>query len=196
MKQPSRCWQRRISDEYSRAVLNGEDPAAVRRLARHLVLLGQDAVRGVLRLAPGGAGLVEQAARCTARLEQHARLAVESAFELLTGALSLAAEETAGFPADRQVDAGRILKPLRWKLPAHKKISPKARAGLAALREQAPDIEKAWDWLNGRRSLIEVWERLQYPAPVPASTLIAFCDLLCQEKLAADSSFDVVGKEG
>ncbi len=189
-------WQRRISEECSRAALSGEEPAVIRALARHLALLGQDAVRGVLRLAPGSAGLEEQAARGAARLEQHARLAVESAFDLFPGARSAPADAPPGFPTDRQADAGRVLKPLRWKLPGHKKISPGARAGLARLREQAPDIEKAWDWLNGRRSLQEVWDRLQFPNPVPASTLIAFCDLLCQENLAVECSLDPKDKEG
>jgi hypothetical protein len=38
-------------------------------------------------------------------------------------------------------------------------------------------------WLNGRRSVVEVWERLQFPQAIPADGLVAHLNILFDERM-------------
>ncbi len=64
------------------------------------------------------------------------------------------------------------------------------------LNQQNPGIHRAWDWLNGRRTLGEVWERLQYGGKTPFGALCALIALLQEEGLVEEAHPIVFQVEG
>ena len=49
------------------------------------------------------------------------------------------------------------------------------------LRQRCAGIDRVWDWLNGRRSAGEVWERLQLNDALPMDALLTYIELLMAE---------------
>ena len=49
----------------------------------------------------------------------------------------------------------------RWSQPADELLSAKGRRQLAELRATPGQVERAWPWINGRRTAAEICDRLQ-----------------------------------
>jgi hypothetical protein len=70
-----------------------------------------------------------------------------------------------------------------WHRPDAAAWSPAARDRLAALQSAPGQVDRAWHWLNGRRTVAEVWERLQVGGVVAFPVVQAYLQLLEDEGL-------------
>ena len=175
-------WEARIGAALTRAVTRGATGAETGRLGFHLACQAQDALRQTSRLAPGDAALEATIERLAAELSDYA-------YRKSASAVALAAD-LSGEPAapleELNLSAvnGPVFRLRRWHLPPLEQFSPAGQVKLTTLRQQYPGIDRAWDWVNGRRSTGEIWERLQYGDPLPIEALPAYLELLVSEGLA------------
>ncbi len=149
----------RIAEAVRQAVAGGEVPLSADRAERlaaevwHLGLQGQDAVVQTQRFAPGDAALQAALAAMRADLAEHA-------LREATQALRLGGEATAVFvPTTIDLtapDATAVAKPLRWHAPSG-----------------GPLVSRVWPWLNGRRTVAEVCERMQFGGAVDLAEVVA-----------------------
>ena len=77
-----------------------------------------------------------------------------------------------------------VVKRLRWRAPADNAFSEAGRAKLSALRERA-NVGRIWNWINGRRTIEEIWERMQFGGAVPYDVVAEYVELLVAEDFAA-----------
>ena len=78
----------------------------------------------------------------------------------------------------------QVFKRLRWKKPTDDRFSEDGQARLRALRARCAGVDRVWDWINGRRTVGEIWERVQFGGAVPCEVVVAYLELLASEKLA------------
>jgi aminopeptidase YwaD len=179
-------WEGRIGDELTRAVSLNEPAGVLRKLGRHLGCQAVDAVRQVMRLAPGDAALQAVVDPMSAEVWDFACRKSESAanlVEVLSGAVTAPPEEMS-LPEGLRLRSGMVVKLLQGKLPDLEQLSPAGQGELTTLRQQHPGIDRAWDWLNGRRSAGQVWERLQFGGALPFEAVLDYLDFLIAERVA------------
>ena len=176
----ARDWKGRIvealSDEAVKTGRRNADADYLRGLGRHLGFQGGDAVRQVLRLAPEDEELQQGVARIADELGNFACRESEDAMELAAGLAGETAHPAAEIP-ESEPD-GRVIKRLRWSRPYEYAFSEERREKVVELRQRNGNVERAWEWLNGRRSVGEIWERLQFGGEVDMGTVIDYLDLL------------------
>jgi len=184
-----RDWQRRIGKELERAsneltILSSvEQTSHIRNLARHLAYKGIDAIQTIRRLAPEDNKLAKILNRFSSEIWDFAQLETEASVQVnlmlqgqkIVSVESPTVESTTSLPKDV------IYKPLSWHVPPDERFSITGKEKLERLRQQYKGIDEAWKWLNGRRSVVEVWERLQFSEAFPADGLVAYLDLLVAE---------------
>jgi len=77
-----------------------------------------------------------------------------------------------------------VVKRLRWRAPADNAFSEAGQAKLRALCERA-DVGRIWNWINGRRTAEEIWERAQFDGAVPYDVVTEYLELLVAEGFTA-----------
>lgn len=136
----------------------------------HLGLQGQDAIIQACRFAPQDARTHKELQKLAAGIADFARQQAQEALRLLGGnAQAIFAPWT---PPDCP-EAQRVPRRLRWRLPSATDLPAEISQNLAAIQETCLDPARVWLWINGRRSLGEIAERLQLGR---ASTLEAVCE--------------------
>jgi len=143
-------------------------------------------VRQVLRLAPADARVRRTVQRLAADLEELAGHQGEQAVAL-TAAFTGARVPPPPAATRPRLSAQRrrqVVKRRRWRRPADQAYSEAGRARLLSLRRRHPSVEEAWSWLDGRRDVGQVWERLQFGAPVTGRAVADYLDLLVAEDFA------------
>lgn len=134
-----------------------------RRLAAELWQLGlqgQDAVSQVTRFAPADAGLTAAVAGLRASVAMCA--AGEAGAALIAGGLSRSDFVVPTF-SEKSAGAGLVPRRLRWHL---------AGEGLPA------EAARVWPWINGRRTALEVTERLQLSGAIELQAVVAVLEKL------------------
>ncbi len=187
-------WKHRIIDALTQPETR-RSAGAVVPLARHLGYQATDAIAQVRRLAPEDPGLRERTTQLAADLRGFAQREGEAAAgwwsasgdPAVPPALDPVSADAwpvtaVACPGDAPVD-GRVFRRRVWHRPDEAGLSPAGRDRLAALRAESGKVDRAWHWLNGRRTVVEVWERLQAGGTVSAAVLQAYLEALEAEGL-------------
>ncbi len=77
----------------------------------------------------------------------------------------------------------KIVKRLRWRLPAENEFSEDGRQKLQVLKENG-NINRIWDWINGHRTVEEIWERVQFGGEISCRIVAEYIELLVSEGFA------------
>jgi len=165
-----------------------ERAARLRALGRHLGFQARDAVEQVLRLAPGDGALAEAVERTSEALQRFAARESEEAVEWVAG---LAGQPVPPMPPATSPEtlgprATQVFKRLRWEMVADDDLSAAGEARLPALRERCSGVERIWPWINGRRTVREIWERVQFGGTVPWDVMADYLELLAAEGFAVE----------
>jgi len=162
-----------------------ERAACLRALGHHLGLQARDAVEQVLRLAPGDGALAEAVERTSEALQRFAACESEEAVEWVAGLVGQPVPPLppATPPETLGPRATQVFKRLRWEMVADEDLSAAGQARLPALRERCSGVERMWPWINGRRTVREIWERVQFGGTVPWEAAIDYLELLAAEGL-------------
>jgi len=184
-------WRQRITKAVSaEALAPAGEPAGgcdrLRAFARHMGYQARDAVEWVRRLASDDrrvAATVDAMAQDLADFAEREGERAAVIASALAGVASDAPPVDAGPTALSEAAVpdwagGRVPKRLRWDAPDDEALSDVARTILEELRAGAGLVERAWEWINGRRSLERIWERLQYGGPVARETLARYVELM------------------
>jgi len=165
-----------------------ERAARLRALGHHLGLQARDAVEQVLRLAPDDGALAEAVERTSEALQHFAARESEEAVEWVAG---LAGQPVPPVPPATPPEtlgprATQVFKRLRWEMVADDDFSAAGQARLQALRERCSGVERMWPWINGRRTVREIWERVQFGGAVSWDVATDYLELLAAEGFAVE----------
>jgi hypothetical protein len=162
-----------------------ERAARLRALGHHLGLQARDAVEQVLRLAPGDGALAEAVERTSGALQRFAARESEEAVEWVAGLAGQPVPSLlpATLPETLGPRATQVFRRLRWEMVADDDLSAAGQARLPALRERCSGVERMWPWINGRRTVREIWERVQFGGAAPWDVAIDYLELLAAEGL-------------
>jgi hypothetical protein len=73
-----------------------------------------------------------------------------------------------------------VLKRLWWQHPPDGAFSGPGLDRLKSLRERG-NIGRIWSWINGRRTVQEIYERLQFGGVIPYDVVRKYTELLVEE---------------
>jgi hypothetical protein len=154
-------------------------------LGQHLGFQGEDAIRQVLRFAPEDDLLKEAVDQMSADIRLFARRETESAEKLAFISSGNAAIPAVHESDEVELDDRRniVVKRLRWRIPPDRAFSESGQAGLRSLRERA-NPNNIWNWINGKRTIKEIWERVQYGGAIGYKIVADYLDLLMAEGFA------------
>jgi hypothetical protein len=149
---------------------------------------GQDAVKQALRFAPDDDALSKTIHLMCDDMKEFARREADKAVELasaLSGQdISSASEELDYGDVDQR--GPMVVKRLRWRVPSDKAFSEAGRAKVNALRERVNgNLARIWNWINGRRTVEEIWERVQFGGHIPYDVVAEYLELLAAERFMA-----------
>jgi len=183
-------WKRRISDILTETALENYDdsPDHLRSLGRHLGYQGADAVEQVVRFASDDE--VRKAIHDMGDdMKRFARDESERAIVLASAMLDQDAPAESEMEQKEELDdrCSIVVKRLRWRVPSDNSFSEAGRGKLAALRKRNRNVTKAWDWINGRRTIEEVWKRAQFYGDIPYDVVADYLELLVAEGMAVKS---------
>lgn len=190
----ARDWKRRICHELTMEALKGD--AEIRTFGRHLGFQGQDAVKQALRFAPDDDALGKAIHRMCDDMKEFARRETGKAVELasaLSGQDIPSANKLAACSTSEELDYGdvdqrgsMVVKRLRWRVPSDSAFSEAGRAKASALRERVNgNLARIWEWINGRRTVEEIWERVQFGGHIPYDVVAEYLELLAAEGFVA-----------
>ena len=137
----------------------------------YLGLIAQDAVANACKLASQDSVFTGQIAQMQDELAEFAH----------REARILPAEQDGGMLEENGAAACQVFTRVRWQRPADEALSEPRRAQLAALRAQAPGIDRVWLWINGRRSVADIWARAQAEQSVSLKVVNTYLALLKSE---------------
>jgi len=198
----ARDWKRRICDVLSIEALKSdvltqsveeetriqEHAAHLRATGRHLGFQGYDAVKQVLRFAPGNATLLQTVQRMGDDIKLFGIRESDRMIELISE-ISDQKAPPAQEDLHHEINDPRkamVIKRLRWRTPADNAFSEEGQATLRKLHERTDGkAARVWDWLNGWRTAEEVWERMQFGGAMPFDIVADYLDLLVAEGFAA-----------
>mgnify|MGYP005836560625 CR=1 FL=1 len=187
-------WKRRIArftEERLTAALSGKPSRKQgRELAvqiQHLALQGVDAIAQVLRFAPQDGELRRD---IDTLMDQFRRaMAMEASYA--AGALGEVLGSAEDVFPERQLDGPTtIYMRRRWGLPGAEALSAAGQKRLAALRKRAgvrADLDRVWAWVNGRRSVTEIWARLRADGEIKLGVIADYLALLAEEGFVVES---------
>jgi len=184
----ARDWKKRICDVLTEKTFKGDArPTNIRSLGQHLGLQGADAVKQVLRFAPDDHELRES---LNSMKEDMKRFAESESNSVIALASALFYQDSSPEPEVEQSEKfddrrSMIIKRLRWQMPNDSDFSEAGREKLFALREGSGSVMRAWNWINGRRTMEEIWERVQFDDAVPYDVVADFLELLMDEGMAS-----------
>ena len=178
----ARDWKRRTCHELTMEALKGD--AEIQAFGRHLGYQGQDAVKQALRFAPDDDVLGKAIHRMCDDMKEFARREADKAVELasaLSGQdISSASEELDYGDVDQR--GSMVLKRLRWRVPSDNAFSEAGQAKVSTLRERVNgNLARIWDWINGRRTVEEIWERVQFGGHIPYEVVAEYLETLAAE---------------
>lgn len=190
----ARDWKRRICHELTMEALKGD--AGIQVFGWHLGFQGQDAVKQVLRFAPDDDALNKTIHLMCDDMKEFARREADKAVELasaLSGQDIPSANKLAACSTSEELDYGEVdqrgsmvLKRLRWRVPSDGAFSEVSKAKVSALRERVNgNLARIWDWINGRRTVEEIWERVQFGGHIPYEVVAEYLELLAAEGFVA-----------
>ena len=199
----ARDWKRRVCDVLSTEALKGdaltqsaeaeaqiqERAARLHAMGRHLGFQGHDAVKQVLRFAPGDDSLLQTVERMGDDIKLFGIRESDRMVELIS---ELSGQKVPLMPKNTYhgVDDPRramVIKRLRWRVPADNAFSEEGQATLRKLRERTDsNVARIWDWLNGWRTAEEVWERVQFGGAIPFDVVADYLELLVAEEFVAN----------
>jgi len=185
-------WKRRLAQftgDRLTELLAAEEPAAhARTLGRQLLhhaFQGVDAINQVARFAPENDDLMEALDTLT---EDFAASATFDMVGAVT-ALGQSEEEAEALLDMPETEAGeRVYRRRSWHCPPASTLSQEGQKRLEGLAAQAEgqDLSRIWPWLNGRRSVVEIWARLLVSGEVPLAVLEQYLRLMAEEGFAEE----------
>lgn len=142
---------------------------------------GEDAVKQVLRFASDDDDLPD-VVRQTAESVRYFGVHESDRMAALASAI-VNQEIPKESEAEQEFDDRRsmVFKRLRWRMPADSNFSEAGRAKLSDLRKRNGNALRAWNWINGRRTVEEIWERVQFGGAVDYETVADYLELLSAE---------------
>ena len=181
-------WRKRLADAAADQVTQrlGKiatvpvSPGIASRL-RHLAMQGADAITQAVRFAPDDQALASELATMAAELREFA----EAAFRRASLALREAPDQWPAPQPPTGAGCDQVWRRRQWTAPAAGALSEAGQERLAALEAEGGGPARAWAWINGRRSVSEVWERLQHGGAVPCETVAAYLALMAEEGVLA-----------
>lgn len=178
-------WKRRIAGRMDEAVAvldtaDGDGASSLPGLSRHMSLLAGDAVHGALVLSPDDLALREQVEMISGDLTRFAEEEMRRVARLIGAGIGLngEADEDA---SSLEVNAGPRWRPLRWGRPGDRQLSPEGRERLSELRAAPGRVERAWPWINGRRTTGEICARLELGGAVELASVEGYLELMERE---------------
>jgi len=182
----ARDWKRRICHELTMEALKGD--AEIQASGRHLGFQGQDAVKQALRFAPDDDALGKTIYRMCNDMKEFAGREAGKAVEL---ASALSGQDISS--ASKELDYGdvdqrgsMVVKRLRWGVPSDSVFSEAGQVKVGALRERVNgNLARIWEWINGRRTFEEIWERVQFGGHIPYNVIAEYLELLAAEGFVA-----------
>lgn len=166
-------WKQRICMRARDAFSAPERDARLSAEILHMGLLAQDAVTQTHRFAPNSVALRQQTQALEHDLAEFAAREAQSAARILGGTPpEPPARQSAGADATR-LDA--VPRRLRWGVPSNDIL------GLAMSDvPQDVDVRRVWPWINGRRTVRQIVQRLRYDGEVTPEALLVCLDLLTE----------------
>ena len=190
----ARDWKRRICGVLSIDALKGDESPfderafRLRALGRHLGFQGEDAVKQVLRFAANDDRLRKTIHGMGDDIKLFAARESDKMVELASALSGLEEAPKPENPHREEVDqrGKMVIKRLRWRLPSDNDFSEEGLAKLRPLRERNGNVGRVWNWLNGRRTIEEVWQRVQFGGEIPYDVVADYLELLVEEGFAVD----------
>jgi hypothetical protein len=175
-------WKKRISQTMvMEAMKDNVTPFHLRSLGKHLGFQGQDAITQSLRFASDDKNLDKAIKDLADDIPTFAVNESESAVKL---SLAISGQELLPLPESSQetIDnfGDNVLKRLWWQHPPDGAFSGPGLDRLKSLRERG-NIGRIWSWINGRRTVQEIYERLQFGGVIPYDVVRKYTELLVEE---------------
>ncbi len=175
-------WKKRISQSLIvEAMRDDVTPFYLRSLGRHLGFQAQDAITQVNRFAKDDKNLDKTIKDLTDEMQTFADQESESAVKLssiISGQEILPLSE---FPKETTDDFGySVPKRLWWQHPPDSAFSESGRKCLSSLRDRG-NVGRIWNWINGRRNVKEIYDRLQFGGIMPYDLVKKYIELLVDE---------------
>jgi len=182
----SRDWKRRIIHTMTtEATKNNEASLYIRNLGRHLGYQGQDAITQVLRFASDDANLSKTV---KAMADDMLKFATHEADVAVEVASAFSGQDILPIPEPSTEELGDssslVFKRLSWQHPSDSAFSESGRNKLSMLRDRC-NIGHIWNWINGRRTIKEIYERAQFNTPIPYKVVQEYLELLSDEKFVS-----------
>jgi len=182
----ARDWKRRIVHTLAmEATKENIAPFHLRNLGKQLGYQGYDAITQALRFVPDDHNLRETVESMAGYVKGFAHQEAEMATGLasaFSGQEVLPIDES---PKEDFGDLGSLVfKRLWWQHPPDGAFSDSGRKKLIKLRERC-NVGKIWNWINGHRTVKEIFERVQFNSPIPGDVMKEYMDLLLEEKFVA-----------
>ncbi len=178
-------WKGRICQAVSDA-LNAEPEeqsgANLVSLIKHMGLQGNDAVLQAGRFARGDQQLAADLKRLGDDVVTFARRESQQA----AGLFGIAAPPDCEEPSTAELgpDAKLIARRLRWNPLPDAELSESARARLAELAGDGDtrlELGRIWRWINGRRTVADIYRRLRHGGEIPVETIAEYLRLMARE---------------
>lgn len=178
-------WKKRISQNLiTEAMKDNVTPFYLRSFGKHLGFQGQDAITQVLRFAKSDKNFDKLVKELANEMRIFADNESENAVRLLS---AISGQEMLPLPDTTQetVDSygDNVLKRLWWQHPPDSAFSDSGRERLRALREHG-NVGRIWNWINGRRTVKEIYDRVQFNGAIPYDIVKKYAELLVDEGFA------------
>ncbi len=187
----SRDWKRRICYILNREAMK-EDFSDINShseylysLGHHLGLQGHDAIDQVIRFAPNDEKLIKVIKHIGEDIKLFGLNEAERAIEL---ASAISGQKAPLPQIKHDIDEGdecykKIVKRLRWRLPPESEFSESGRQKLHALKGNG-NVDRIWNWINGRRTIEDIWKRVQFSGKISCKIVAEYIELLVSEGFA------------
>ena len=188
----ARDWKRRICDVLSLEAMKDdeisldEQASRLHALGQHLGFQGEDAVKQVLRFAPDDEILRKTVYNMSNDMKGFAIREGDKAIELASAISGQEVPSASAMQCCTEIDqrGAMVIKRLRWRAPSDNDFSEEGLAKLRAIRERSGNIGKIWNWINGHRTIEEVWERVQFGGDIAYNVVADYLELLVAEGAA------------
>ncbi|MBT4822601.1 MAG: hypothetical protein HON70_43240, partial [Lentisphaerae bacterium] len=172
-------WKQRICLRTRDALSTDEPEARLPDEIHHMGLQAQDAVTQTTRFAPQSGTLQERTEVLVGNLAEFADREAQAARQSLGMGAARSAPETA--PGDGTPDLQLIPRRLYWRLPGRDVLGDETDDAVNKLRtSQGADARRVWPWINGRRTVREIQQRLEFGGSVDVEPLLECLRLLEQ----------------
>ncbi|MEW6357471.1 MAG: DUF4910 domain-containing protein [Planctomycetota bacterium] len=158
--------------------------AKIERCAEYYGLMGCEATAQALRIAPRNAQAERSTLAAVKGVSHAADADMHSAIGLLGDLVGKRLPEPSETTDPPEAAKARGLVPKRdaWRILEDKLLPAAQRKALSNLRAR-PDCKGVnfndfWPWADGRRSIYEIWRRLQYKKNIPLNVMIDFFEIM------------------